>query len=863
MQRRLIGRGANLGLCLGMGLQLWSLKMAFRDARASWRRLALFALSIQLGVAGLVAVTGFRDSLEQALAGQAKAVLGADLELSGRAAFGSEEEALFREIGGEQAREVNLTTLVFFPRTSDSRLVQLRALEGGFPFYGEIETEPSAAGRDWAAGTAPGVLVERTLLLQFGLEVGDVARVGTLELPIAGALVASPGEAAGFGTVAPRVYLPLSQLEATGLLKSGSFARYKQYFRLEGVEDVEGWLAPRRDAVRALRLRVETVRERQQELGEALDQVTGFLSLAGFVALLLGAVGVASALHLHVRPKLAMLATLRCLGAPAGAASRVFLWQGLTLGILGSAVGALTGLAVQGILPSLLAAALPFEVPRGFSWGAVGQGFATGCLTAFVFALWPLLGLGKISPLLALRAGFEDRLAKPGLRSRLVLGVVTALMLSLLAIQTSGSVTRGLLFMAVVILVVGLLTGAAKLAAALARKMGARVGPFWLRQGVANLHRPQNRTVLLTTALGLALFLALSLMLLRGSLLEEFSRSTSGDRPNLVLWDVQPDQLDAVEQKMREQGVPATAKAPVVTMRIAAIGGRTVDQLVADPGLRIPNWRLRREYRSTFRAETVGSETVREGSFTGTWSEASGGLPPISIERDMARELGLAVGDRVAWDVQGVPLETVVGSIREVEWRGFSPNFFVVFPVGVLEAAPSFWLVAGRASDPVVSARLQRAVGRDLPGVSILDLASVLETFDAITRKIGAVVQFMALFTALTAVIVLAGALLAGKGQRVREAVLLRTLGASRGMVVRIESVEYALLGSLASVVGGLFAWVAAWGLGASLFRISEPPPAFPLLWGWAGMVLLTTGLGWWTGRSVRQAPPLAVLRAE
>jgi putative ABC transport system permease protein len=844
-----------------MVLLRWSLLLALRDARAGWRRLLVFALSIALGVAGLVAITGTRDLLKGALEAEAKAVLGADLELASRSAFSEEAEAFFREIGGEQAREVNLSTLAFFPGPGEGRLVQLRALEGRWPFFGRIELEPEEVLEDWRGGRAPGALVERSLLLQLGVPVGGEIRLGDRVFPVAGALVASPGEAAGFGTIAPRVYLPLPELESTGLLREGSFARYKQYFRLEGIEDVESWLKPQRERLRELRLATETVQERQRELGTALEQVAAFLGMAGFVALLLGAVGVASALHLHVRPKLPSIAMLRCLGAPAGAASRVFLWQGMALGAVGSLAGVVIGILVQLVLPAALAPVLPVKVEAQVSWSSAAQGFASGWLTALVFSLWPLLGLKQVSPLRALRAGFGEPSASGATKG--VLGVVTLALLVTLAVVTSGSLRTGLIFTAGVAAGSLVLVAAALAVTRVAKRLGGGFGSYVWRQGVANLHRPQNRTVLLVTGLGLGLFLVLSLFLVRGALLAEFDRATSADRPNLVIWDIQQDQREAVEAAMREAGVAFTQAAPVVTMRIQGIDGRTVAEIQADRNFRAPGWRLRREYRSTFRAGTTASERVISGSWVGTWSGAEGARVPISVEEEMARELGLGLGSRIDWDVQGQRIETEVASIRKVEWRGFSPNFFVVFPAGVLEDAPGFWLMAGKAEDTAQSAGLQRVIGRTLPGVSIIDLQAVLRTFDTITRQIGRAVSFMAAFTVLTALIVLVGALIAGRNQRAREAVLLRTLGARRGQVARIEAVEYAVLGSLAALVGGGLSWVAAALLGRFVFKLQVLPPVGPVAAGWLVVVGVTLLLGWLTGRAARSAPPLEVLRSE
>src|SRR5690606_21321407 len=311
-----------------------------------------------------------------------------------------------------------------------------------------------------------------------------------------------------------------------------------------------------------------------------------------------------------------------------------------------------------------------------------------------------------------------------------------------------------------------------------ARRASPRGLPYVWRQGIANLHRPNNRTALLMLALGLGTALLLTLALTRATLLDQLRGVGSEGRPDLLFFDVQDDQVDGVRELLAAKGAPVMAEAPIVTMRLQSLRGRPVEALLRAPDSTIPGWTLRREYRSTFRRERTGTEKL----VSGEWIPEDGdpdAVVPVSVERGLAEDLQIGLGDALVFAVQGVPVRTRVASLREVEWRRMSPNFFVVFPAGVLEPAPKFHVLASRAADADASAGVQQAVVAAFPNVSVIDLSLVIATLDGIFGKAELVVRFMALFTLATGLVVLGGAVVAGRGQRVREIVLLRTLGAS------------------------------------------------------------------------------------
>lgn len=838
----------------------WAWRMAWRDSRRSRRRLLLFSSSIVLGIAALVAIGSLMGQMDRAVKDQAKSLLGADLVIASRRVFGESIEPLFASIGGEQAREVVFSSMVHFPESGGTRLAQIRALGGDFPFYGVFETEPS--GADMALRRGEGVLVEGNLMAQFGASVGDAVKIGDWTGRIIGKLNRAPGESVGFSTLAPRVYLPLQYLEKTGLVRGGSLVRYKRHFKLDPKIDVEAMVDRLRPELDRHRLGVDTVEERQRELGRAIENVDHYLNLVGFVALLLGGVGVASAIQAHVRQRLSTVAILRCLGCSAGQAFAVYLIQALALGLVGAALGASLGCFVYLTLPGLVSDLMPVALEFKVAWQPVIEGAVMGLAVCLVFALLPLLPVRRVSPLSALRSVWERNAAiqRDPLRWGCY-GVIAAGVLAFAMLQTNRWI-HGAGFASGLALAFGLLAVVSGAIFRLARMSAAPGFPFVWRQGLASLYRPQNRTVLLMVSLGLGTFLILTLYLAHQNLIRELFPPERHRQGNAVLFDIQADQKEALEKLLDAEGFPVLLEAPIVTMRLQTINGRTVEEIKGDPNRRTPGWVLNREYRSTYREHLTETEKLVAGEWIGR-VEADREPVPISVEDGVAERLRVTLGDEIIFDVQGVPVTTRVASLREVDWRRLHPNFFVVFPAGVIEEAPSFHVMLTRVSSAEDSARLQRAVVKQFPNVSAIDLTMVLQTIDTILTKISFVIRFVALFTVGTGLIVLVASVLTGRYQRIQESILLRTLGASRRQILQMLAIEYFLLGLLAGVTGMILAIGASWGLAVFVFKVR-----FSLAWGAlilaVGTVsMLTLLVGLLTSRGIAHHPPLEVLRNE
>jgi putative ABC transport system permease protein len=842
----------------------FTLAMAWRESRGSRRRLVLTVGAVSLGVAALVAINSFSANVTASVRAQARTLLGADVALRSRSPFPDSIEAVLDSVarsGVPLARVTSFASMALAPRTGLARLVEVRAIEGPFPLYGTVTTDPPGV---WGTGVdARTVLVDPAVLVQLDARVGDTLAVGDARFAVAGVITGAPGDIGVRTAFGPRLFLAARYLPETNLLRFGSRAQYRAYLRLPDDAGAQRFLNRHNALLQRHRVGSETVAEQEEDLTDALGRLARFLGLVGLVALLLGGLGVGSAVHVFVRGRLDGAAVLRCLGAPTRAVLAIYLLQAVALGVIGALAGVALGIAVQAALPLVVQDFLPLSVDVSVSWPTVLAGLAIGAGTAALFALPPLLELRAVTPLRALRRDFE-----PGSRGRDPWRPVAFAALGgaivLLSLWQAPSRGAGLAFAAALGVTTAVLwLTATGLMRATRRWFPARAS-YVVRQGVANLFRPQNQTVAVVLALGFGVFLIATLYIVQRNLVDQLAVNARPDRPNLVLFDVQVDQKDGVARLLASRGVTPRDVTPLVPARIAGLNGRSLEAIAADTAAPAPSrWALRREYRNTYRDTLVASERLVAGRWWGTGgtTRAPGQPARISIEADVAAELGVGLGDRITWNVQGVTLESRIASVRAVDWARFEPNFFVVFEPGVLEAAPQTWVLLGRADDAGLRAELQRDVVTAYPNVSVIDLTQVQETLDRVLGRVSFAIRFMALFSVGSGLVILVGALRASRLERLREAVLLKTLGATSGQVRRILLTEYVAWGSLAALAGVALAAVAGWGLATRLFEIAFRLPALALGGVWLAVCALTAAVGLATSAEVLRGTPLQVLR--
>ncbi|MCX2739361.1 FtsX-like permease family protein [Pontibacter sp. M82] len=837
--------------------------MAWRDSRRNRGRLALFISSIVLGIAALVAINSFSDNLRTDIDKQAKSLIGADLVIAANKEIEEDQQQLLDSIaiGGDRSDEVRFVSMVQFKASGGTRLVQVRALErGGFPYYGSIETEPQSASSTFRQEGRQ-ALVDHTLLLQYNSKPGDSIQIGNQTFEIAGALHKIPGQSAMTATIAPAVYIPRRYLNETGLLQKGSRISYYHYYKLAENTDPDKLVKKLEKRLDEAGFGYDTIESRKESTGKSYEDLARFLALVGFVALLLGCVGVASAVHVYIREKLATIGVLRCLGVSGKQAFLIYLFQVMAMGLIGSIVGAILGSLIQLYLPELFKSFLPVDVTVAVSWSAILQGIAIGIVVAVLFALLPLLSIRNISPLITLRAGIEHVSKQPDKLRWGVYFLILAFIFIFSYFQL-GTWLQALSFTGGVLIAFVVLALIARLMMWLVKRFfPVHWGYVW-RQSLANLYRPNNQTLLLTVSIGLGTALIATLFLMQRILLSEVAFAASENQPNMVLFDIQSAQKDEVANLAREKGLPILQMVPVVTMRLDEINGLTGADVRADTTLGISERAFTREFRVTYRDTLISSEKTVEGTWQGEVNDMTAAIP-ISVEERYAERLKAGLGDTLIFNVQGALIPTVVTHLREIEWNRVQTNFLILFPKGILEEAPQFHVLMTRTETDEQAARFQQTLVGKFPNVSAIDLGLILETLDDILGKIYFVIRFMALFSICTGLLVLIGSINNSKYQRVQESVLLRTLGASRKQILGINAFEYLLLGALAAGTGIILSVAASWALAVFSFEVAFVPDLTPLLPVFAGITALTVFVGMLNSRGILNRPPLEVLRRE
>ena len=834
----------------------WLLKMAWRDGKASGKRLLLFMASIILGIAAVVAIQSFSKNLEENIALQSKALMGADYIIDSNQLPTKKVQKIIDSLGAS-GREVKFVSMAAFQKNGLSKLVQVRGIEGAFPLYGEVETVPVTAAN--AYKNKKGALVDATLMLQYQLKTGDSIKIGELTFPILGSIVSAPGSNALSTTVAPPVILPFSYIEGTGLLQTGSRLKYNYYFQEAAGFDVEALdkaIDPILDAEDA---DFDSHTSVSQRLGRRYENFARFLNLVAFIALLLGCVGIASSVHIYIKEKLRGIAVLKCLGAKRKQTFSIYLIQIAGMGLIGGIIGTLAGIGLQQTFPLLLQEFLPFSVEIAITPQPIIMGLLLGFFMSVLFALFPLLATWYVSPLEVLRIQ-EGNIVKSRKAAILVLLGILVFIFSF-SFWLLKDWRYALAFVLGVLVTFAILAGISLLFMKGIKKYFPRSWSFTARQSLLNLYRPNNQTMVLILAIGVGSFLISTLYFTKDILLAKATLEENLKSPNIILLDVQTNQKEELVNTITPIGLPILDNIPIITMRMHSIKGKAVNDIRLDTTSTINQWILNHEFRVTYRDSLIASEKLASGAWENKIIENE--PVPVSLSDNVARDAQVVVGDTLMFNVQGVLMQTQVASIRTVDWGRMQLNFSVVFPKGILENAPQFHVITTNAPDEKVSAQLQRDVVTKFPNVSVIDLRQVLTLIQGILDKISWVINFMAFFSILTGIIVLIGSVRTSKHQRIKENVLLRTLGAKSNQILKITALEYLYLGILGSGIGILLSLVSSQLLAWLAFDSPFIPSWVPFGVLLPGITLLVLLIGLANSRSVLNSPPLEVLRKE
>ncbi|MGD0789845.1 MAG: FtsX-like permease family protein [Terracidiphilus sp.] len=855
--------------------------IGWRDLKSAPGKFGFVVLSVAVGVAALVGVRGFSESFRRTLSAEARSLMAGDLSARLFHEPTAEEKgkiaAIAKESGQTGIRSTWTTETVSMasvPPDPMPLLVSLKAVDPAeYPYYGTAELEPAMSLERALDGDS--AVVAEEFLIRLNAHVGQTLRLGGRSFQIAAVLKQEPdrmGSGAGLG---PRVMISQAALQRTGLIAPGSRASQRLLMKLpeSAPSRLTGKAAAAVDPV-AMRKQLEEAlpdaqvmdfREGNPALSRGLDNATAVLSLICLVAMVLGAIGVAMAMHAHLEQRMDMLAILKAVGAGSADLLHIFLLQTLGLGLAGGVLGVAAGVAVMAALPAVFGKLLPVHAVLEFPWRSAAAGLGTGLLTTLLFCLPPLLDVRAVRPVLVLRRLVEQEQEGVGAwfarwwarRLQLGLSIVVLAALGGIAWALSDSFDVGWRFALFVAIALVALLALAWVALRTLRFLLDRVRlrlPSFLRHGLANLYRPGNQSAAVLAALGTGVMLILAVYLMQATLLRDLRETASPKLPNIFLVDVTTDEVSGVKDFFQRQ--PGVSQAlelmPVVTGRFVSLNGQTLDQL---KGQHFPRRMLDHAELSWADAAPAGDK-VTEGKW---WTDP--GATGLAVGEGAARRLHLGVGSAVELEVGGTVRKLKVAAVYRADGQHLGARIDFVLPSGLLKGQPATWY-GGAHIDPRQVAAMERALFAAYPTVSVINVADVLERIESLVDQITFVVRFLAGFSIFAGLTILASSIASTRFRRMQEAVVLKTLGATRMRIVRTFSVEFSVLGLLAGAVGVVFANLLTRVLLNWLkvdFQIEWRASLVALF----GTAVLATATGWIASYRILGLRPLEVLREE
>ncbi len=834
--------------------------MAWRETRPAFKRFLFMIMAIALGVGCLTGLKGFSQALDRSISKSARDLIAADMVVRMNSLPNPDEVQVLESLiqrGAQLTRTIETLSMVSSTKTPNPILSDIRAVDPAvYPFYGTVELEPAMPLRK-ALGDADTV-VSQSLLSRTGISIGDTVQIGTGQFRIAAVLKSEPDRIAFGIDVGPRILITRKGLEQSGLIQFGSRASESFLYRLpsRGLS-----LEEARDTISSgisRRIRITDYRDPNPSVSRGLQRAARFLSLIGLLALLVGGLGVSTTIHTYLRQKLDSIAILKCLGGRSKQIMRIYLVQGLVLGALGSALGVGLGYLIQLLFPWLLKGLVDLPTNLEIAPGAAVQGFTVGILTTLLFLLPPLLAIRKIQPMrVFLREMPETKYSTLTRLRQDLLPLVSSLLIllgvALVASWLAGSLRWGAIFMAGLIGCILVLVLAAKILLVLL-KQTPRLSSLALRQGIKNLNRPGSHVISVLVALGLGVAFVLTTHFIQTSLISQIVKSAPADFPNVFLLGIVEQEKQGLSDLLRQQkGVQAQALIPAISSRLISVDGKTADQM-----------QLERHDRRYFQVEftLTWSESLPPDTriVQGQWWQPPYGSSMISVGDNAAQRLKIQVGSALEFDISGKLIRGKVVNIRDTEFsRPGTSNQFIFSP-GSLDGLPTSYIGTIRM-DPSQVAEFQGALFKKFPTVTSIDVGQVLTRIQDLLDKISTVIRFIAFFAIVSGIIILASSVVSTRYLRIREAALLKTLGATRSQVSRIQAAEFLIIGSAAGLIGGVLAAVVAHFLLGNLLDTEFDFQWVPLLASAVATAALAIATGWLANRGVLNHKPLEVLR--
>jgi len=825
-------------------LALW-LRLAARDLRGGLRGFGVFILCIALGVTAIAGVGAVSASLADGIAREGRSLLGGDVAFSLIPNEATAEERAFLESKGRLSVAATLRAMA---RTDDGRmaLAEIKAVDGAHPLYGADALDPQAPLATVLERRSDvfGAAADPTLLARLDLKLGSVIHLGQAAIEIRANLTSEPDKLAGGIGFGPRLLISEDALRATGLLQPGSLVRWHYRLRLgdgnASDAEVASVIAAATAAFPDAGWEIRTRTNASPSLEQDVERFTQYLTLVGLTALLVGGVGVANAVKGHLDRKRNVIATLKSVGATGGEVFAIYLAQVATLAV----IGALPGLALGAALPFLIAwgfgGVLPLPIAPAVHAGALALALLYGLLTAVAFALWPL-GRAHDVPVSAL---FRDEVAGEAQRPRriyIAATFVTVCGLAAIVVALAYDRRIAMIFVAAAAAVLLTLRLIASLLMGLARAM-PRARSTLLRIAIANLHRPGALTVSVVLSLGLGLALLVTVIEIDGNLRRQFLAALPERAPSFFFLDIRAAEADRFDEFIRAHAPDATLeRVPMLRGRIVAANGVAVEKLKPAQSAA---WVLQSDRGITFSGEVPAGSRVVAGEW---WKPDVQGAPLVSMEAKVADGLGLKVGDSVTVNVLGRNLTARIANLRALDWQNLGINFVLVFSPNSFRGAPHTDIATLTYPGPTATAdeiALLKAVAEAFPGVTTVRVREALDAVGHVVTNLVLALRGASALTLLSALLVLGGALAAGHRQRVRDAVVLKVLGATRMRLIAAYMTEYALLGGATAVFGILAGSVAAGLVVTDVMNLSFAWLPGPALGAAVGAIAATVLLG-------------------
>ncbi len=839
----------------------FELRLAWREIRPSLRRFVFMVSAIALGVASLTGIKGFSVALNRAMAKSARELIAADLAVRTNSRLNPQEIEVLETLvkrGCQMTRFTETLSMVSSPKAPAPLLSNIKAVDPRlYPFYGNVQLDPplplSKVLTDDAAIVSPDFLV------RMNLSVGETIQIGTGHFRIAGVLKSEPDRLASGVELGPRIFITWGALDKSGLIQFGSRATDSFLFRLPprgfSLEQARQIL---RDGLQR-HVHVADYRDPNPSLSRGLERTAGFLSLIGLLALLVAGLGVATTIHAYLQQRLDSIAILKCLGGRSTQILRIYLLQGMFLGIFGSLLGVALGYLVQLIFPPLLKGLLDLPTQLELAPGAALQGFAIGILATLLFLLPPLLAIRKVRPArVFLRELPQTRYSTLQRLRRDWISLASSLFLLLgvgtLASWLAESWRRGFGFIAGLAGAILVLSLGAKILLFILKRL-PRPSSLAFRQGLKNLNRPGSHVASVLVALGIGIAFILTVYLIQTSLLSQSVKSAPANFPNVFLLGITDREKTPLQTFLKTQtGIEEGAELiPAVPARLDRVDGKTAEEMTLDPHDRRF---FQMEFVLTWAAVLPPDTKVVEGR----WWQPPYETPMVSVGEGAARMLKIRVGSVLEFSSSGRTVRGKVASVRDIEFgRPGSSNQFIFSP-GALDGLPASYIGALKLA-PHVIPRFQSALFARFPAVTSIDAGQILARVQQLLDKITNVIRFIAVFAILAGVIILASSVAATRYQRIREAVLLKTLGATRAQVARIQAAEFLVIGLAAGLIGCLLAAAAADYLLGHLLDTEFSFRWLPMLVGTLATSALAIATGWVASRGVLNHKPLEILR--